>query len=161
VFTYDEHSRRLVLGLKYADKTHLVPTLGAWLARAGEELITGSDLIIPLPLHPLRLMKRRFNQSALLARAVARSSGLPLVEGLRRIRHTQPQAGLTRRERRENVRRAFAPHTRHLASLKDKRILLIDDVMTTGATIEACTQALKQAGVRQVNVLTLAKAVLD
>ncbi|MDX2112917.1 MAG: ComF family protein [Alphaproteobacteria bacterium] len=155
---YDEHSKRLVLLLKYHDQAYLARIFGSWLAKAGGELIRASDMIIPVPLHYWRFVSRRYNQSALLAAALAKTCGLPhLPDGLTRTRKTLPQTGLSRSQRENNVRGAFAANPKHLATLKGKSVLLMDDVFTTGATIEACTKALLKAGSSTVNVLTLAR----
>lgn len=160
VFRYDEHSRHLVTRLKYSDQTQLAGIYGAWLERFGRELIAVSDVIIPVPLHYWRFVGRRYNQSALLAKALQKHCKLPvLLDGLKRTRATTPQPGLTRKQRIDNVRGAFAVPEKHHATLKGKNILLIDDVMTTSATVSACTKALLKAGATQVNVLTLARKV--
>jgi ComF family protein len=158
VFRYDVHSRALVTKLKYADQTQLASIYGAWLKRFGKELIGVSEVIVPVPLHYWRFIGRRYNQSALLAQALSRQCGLTVLPGgLKRIRHTAPQPGLTYRQRQDNVRGAFVVHPKHAGALKNKAILLIDDVMTTSATAGECAKALLKAGAMQVNVLTLAR----
>jgi len=158
VFRYDEHSRALVTRLKYADQTQLASVYGTWLARFGKDLVAASDVIVPVPLHYWRFVGRRYNQSALLANALHKNSGLPMLpDGLKRIRPTRPQPGLTRRQRQENVKGAFAVHRKRAGVLKNKSVLLIDDVMTTSATVSQCAQTLLKAGAMQVNVLTLAR----
>jgi ComF family protein len=155
---YDEHSKRLVLSLKYHDQAYLARIFGGWLAKAGGELIRTSDIIIPVPLHYWRFVSRRYNQSALLAQALAKECGLAcLPDGLVRTRRTLSQTGLTRSQRENNVRGAFVAHSKHAGAIKGKSVLLIDDVFTTGATIDACTRALIKAGANTVNVLTLAR----
>jgi len=159
VFRYDEHSRALVTKLKYADQTQLATIYGAWLARFGKELVEASDLIVPVPLHYWRFIGRRYNQSALLASALRKHTALPMLpDALKRTRPTPPQTGLTWHQRRDNVKGAFAVHPRHVSALKGKTILLIDDVMTTSATLTHCTKTLLDGGAMQVNVLTLARA---
>ena len=146
---YDEHSRALVLQLKYADQTQLATVYAPWLARAGRE---------PVPLHYWRFIGRRYNQSALLAYALSTYCNLPVLpDALQRTRATKAQAGLTRRQRQDNVRGAFDVTTRHLPAIKGKYVLLVDDVMTTSATATQCTKALLAAGALGVNVLTLAR----
>jgi len=158
VFRYNEHSRALVLKLKYADQTHLAAVYGTWLANFGRELVQVSDVIIPVPMHYWRFIGRRYNQAVLLAVALKKHSGLTMLpDGLKRIRPTQPQPGLTRKQRRENVKGAFAVPKRNASAIKGKTVLLIDDVITTSATISQCAQTLLDAGALQVNVLTLAK----
>lgn len=157
-FTYNEHSRSLILKLKYQDDSYLAAIYGPWLAKAGAELIAASDLILPVPLHYWRFVSRRYNQSALLARALSKASGKPwLPDGLQRIRATPQQTGLTRAQREDNVRGAFRVHPKHEATLKGRSILLVDDVLTTGSTLRHCTKTLLKSGVSQVNVLTLAR----
>jgi len=157
-FRYDEHSRALVLRLKYGDQLQLAPVYGAWLAKAGKELVAASDVIVPVPLHYWRFVGRRYNQSAVLAAALSKKTGLLLLpDALKRTRRTQPQASLTRRQRLDNVHGAFAPHPHHGITLKGKSVLLIDDVMTSSATASACSEALLKAGARAVHVLTLAR----
>jgi ComF family protein len=114
------------------------------------------DVIVPMPLHWFRRWQRGFNQSDLLARLVSRRCGIPIVQAVRRTRATPPQAGLTSARRRTNVRGAFSPA--RAASVQGLRVLLVDDVMTTGATVSACARALKAAGASYVAVLALARA---
>lgn len=158
VFRYDEASRALVTRLKYADQQHLSAIYGKWLTSCGRELIAASDIIVPVPLHYWRFIGRRFNQSALLAYSMKKHCKLPVMpDAIKRTRATLPQPGLTRKQRRDNVRGAFKVPARSAAFLKNKRVLLIDDVMTTSATIGECAKTLLKAGAMQVNVLTLAR----
>ena len=160
VFRYDDASRPLVLGFKHADETHAAPAYGRWLARAGAELLADADLVAPVPLHRWRLLVRRYNQSALLATAVARASDARLaVDLLVRRRYTPQQGRLSRLGRRRNVRGAFALHPFWRDTLPGKRVLLIDDVLTTGATVEECGRVLRRQGAAGVDVLTLARVV--
>ena len=162
VMRYGDVARRLVVGFKHADRTHLAPALGRWLARAGAALIETADILVPVPLHRRRLIGRGFNQSALLAQCLARHTGLAVAtDALRRRRATPSQAGLTRAQRRNNVAGAFEgpPHRRPL--IEGRRVLLIDDVLTTGATVDTCAATLRRAGADQVDVLTLARVVLS
>ncbi len=162
VLIYDEKSRRLVLPFKHGDRTDMARTCGTWMARAGAELLAEADLIAPVPLHWRRLVTRRYNQALLLARNVARLAPAPTElapDLLVRHRWTGSQAGLAARERRHNVREAFEVHPRWAAKLKAKAVLLVDDVLTTGATAEACARALQRGGASRVDVLTLARVV--
>jgi ComF family protein len=156
---YDEFSKGPILALKRADRHDVVPAFARWLERAGRELIADAEVIVPVPLHPLRLWTRRFNQSALLAKALARRSRKiyePLA--LRRTRSTPSQGEMpSAKARRKNVRGAFRVDPGRAAAVKERRILLIDDVLTTGATVDACARALKRAGAAKVSVLTLAR----
>jgi ComF family protein len=157
---YDDKSRQLVLPFKHGDRTDMAGTCGAWMARAGSELLAEAELIAPVPLHWRRLFSRRYNQALLLARAAARRRPVRLAPDLlRRARWTGSQAGLKAEERRRNVRRAFELHPRWVDAVRNKTVLLVDDVLTTGATVEACAQVLQRAGARHVDVLTLARVV--
>ncbi len=160
VFRYDDSSRSLVLAFKHGDRIDAAPAYARWLARAGDGLIADVDLIAPVPLHWTRLFHRRYNQSALLANALARLASRPVAPDLlRRKRRTPSQGGLGRAERARNVRGAFAVRAGRL--VEGKRILLIDDVLTTGATVEACATVLRKAGAASVDVLTLARVVRE
>lgn len=160
VFRYDDASRALVLGFKHAEETHAAPAFGRWLVRAGGGLVADADLIAPVPLHRWRLLSRRYNQSALLAQAVARVSGRRLaVDLMARHRHTPRQGRLSPPARRRNVRGAFAVRPRWQAAIAGARILLIDDVLTTGATVEECARVLRRHGAARVDVLTLARVI--
>jgi ComF family protein len=157
-FGYDGVGRSLVLGFKMADRTYCVPAFAAWLERAGASLIADADLLVPVPLHRWRLFARRFNQSALLARALARGTGKPWSPSvLMRRRATPSQATLPAAERRRNVRGAFTVPARARALIAGRRVLLIDDVLTTGSTVNACAETLLKAGAGAVDVLTLAR----
>ena len=161
---YDDKSRRLILPFKHGDRTDIARACGGWMARAGMDLLSAADLVAPVPLHWRRLLTRRYNQAALLARIVVREAQagdrLRLVPDLlRRHRWTGSQTGLRAKERRHNVRQAFGVHPRWRSAVAGRNILLIDDVLTTGATVEACSRILERAGARQVDVLTLARVV--
>lgn len=160
VMKYDDFSRSLITDLKYADQTQMAPILGEWMVRVGQEMLEKCDAIIPVPLHFRRLLERKFNQSALLAYRLGRLTGKKVIpDGLQRIRHTPPQASLTRLQRLENVRTAFRAHPRRAKHIVGKKIVLIDDVMTTAATVSACTKALLNGDAAEVYVLTLARTV--
>lgn len=157
---YGGVARNLVLRLKHADRTDLAPALARWMAAAGEALLAEADVIAPVPLHRLRLFARRYNQAALLAARVARLSERPFAPDLlRRTRRTPSQAGLSRSARLRNQRGAFAVRARYADRVQGARVVLIDDVMTTGATVAACARTLKRAGAARIDVLTLARVV--
>jgi ComF family protein len=153
---YDEASRELILQFKHADRLDLAPLFCSWLRRAAPELLAEADAIVPVPLHRGRILRRRYNQAAELARPLARSSGATyLPDVLRRSRDTGSQAGKTGSGRRRNVQGAFkVADPRRIAG---KRVLIVDDVMTTGATVEACARTLKRAGAAGVDVAVLAR----
>ena len=158
VMRYDKHSRRLVLALKHGDRTHLARALGGWMRRAGAEVLDGADLILPVPLHWTRLFARRYNQAGLLAHAIRAAGGPPVApDWLVRRRRTPSQGRLGAVARARNVRGAFA--LRPGRSIRGKRIVLIDDVLTTGATVEECARVLRRGGAEFVGVLTLARAL--
>ncbi|MBL8837024.1 MAG: ComF family protein [Alphaproteobacteria bacterium] len=161
VLVYDDGAKRLVLGFKHADRLHAAPAFGQWLARAGAELLEDVDIVAPVPLHWLRLARRRYNQAALLADALVRAGGAGTVipDLLLRRRATASQGHLSRRERARNVARAFAVRPRHAARLAGSRVLLVDDVLTTGATVGECAKVLRDAGAARVDVVTLARVV--
>jgi ComF family protein len=157
---YDEVARTLVHAFKYGDRLDLAPTIGLWMARAGRELTAEADAIVPVPLHWRRLWARRFNQSAMLADVVAQDCGLPVAyEALKRIKPTAQQVGLTRAQRAENIQGAFRVAPAGRAAVAGRRVVLVDDVFTTGATAEGCTRALMRAGAANVDVLTFARVV--
>ena len=157
---YDEVARTLVHSLKYQDRTDLAPAMGRWMARAGRKLLAGADMLIPVPLHWRRAWHRRYNQSGALARAIERASGVRLRgELLQRVRRTEQQVGLSRSQRASNVQGAFKVSVDRQAEIAGKRVVLIDDVLTSGATVDACARALLRARAAQVDVLVFARVV--
>ncbi len=160
VARYDDMARRLVHNLKYKDRLECAPLMGEWMLRAGAGLVAGSDYIAPVPLYRARLWRRRFNQAALLAGRISALGEVRLSEDmLGRIRSTRSQVGLNMAERQRNVAGAFAVAPKWRGAVKGANVLLVDDVITTGATIEACTKALLRAGAAEVNVLAFARVV--
>jgi ComF family protein len=158
VLRYDKNSRHLVLALKHGDRTHLAGAFGCWMQRVGAEVLGGADFLVPVPLHWTRLFQRRYNQAALLAQAIHSAGGPPVkVDWLIRRRPTPPQGRLGPAARSRNVRAAFA--IRQGCSILGKRIVIIDDVITTGATLEECARVVRRAGAASVGVLTLARAL--
>jgi ComF family protein len=157
---YDDVARTLVHALKYQDRTDLAPAMGRWMARAGRELLDDADVLVPVPLHWRRGWRRRYNQAGALARTIEGESGVAVAaEALRRIRPTEQQIGLSRPQRASNVQGAFkvAPDRQHLIS--GRRVVLIDDVLTSGATVDACARALLRAKAAAVDVLVFARVV--
>lgn len=156
VMIYDDASKRIITTFKYSDRTSLAIILSNLMATRGGELLNTCDMIVPVPLHWRRLISRRYNQSYLLAKRLAKGGNKLLAKRLlKRVRYTMQQTGLSRTERDRNVRGAFKVRaSRHV---KDKTVLLVDDVLTTGATVESCARALKKAGAAKVYVLTVAR----
>lgn len=160
VLAYDDLSRGLVLGLKHGDRTHLAPALGALMVRAGAELLRRGEIIVPVPLHRRRLWRRRYNQASLLGLAIGRASGLPMApDSLVRRKATQSLGHMSPSARRRALRGAFAVPKNRRRPIAGKRVILIDDVLTTGATGEACARALKRAGAASVELLVFARVV--
>ena len=157
---YDDVARTLVHALKYQDRTDLAPAMGRWMARAGRELLEGADALVPVPLHWRRGWSRRYNQSGALARVIERQTGVKLAsEALRRVRPTQQQIGLSRSERASNVQGAFKVASDRKADIAGRRLVLVDDVLTSGATVDACARALLRAKAASVDVLVFARVV--
>jgi ComF family protein len=157
---YDDVAKVLVHALKYQDRTDLAPAMGRRRARAGTELLDGADVQIPVPLHRRRGWSRRYNQSGALARVIAKQTAVQVApDTLRRIRPTQQQVGLSRTDRARNVQGAFKVAADQIANVQGRRIVLIDDVLTSGATVDACARALLRAKAAQVDVLVFARVV--
>ena len=155
---FDEISRALVHSLKYGDRLDLAPMMGRWVAHAGRELLAEADALVPVPLHWRRLWARRFNQSAMLAAAVSAESGVPIAAGaLKRVKPTVQQVGLTRNERATNVQGAFRVPPEGKPAVVGRKLVLVDDVLTSGATVEGCARALLRAGAANVDVLVFAR----
>jgi ComF family protein len=160
VAIHDGIARDLVHDLKYRDRTDLAQMMAEWMIRASDGEVARAEAIVAVPLHAFRLWGRRYNQSAELARAIARISGKPfLATALLRTRRTRQQVGLGKAARRDNVQGAFSVPETQRPAVFGRRIVLVDDVYTTGATVSAATRALKRAGAADVTVLTFARAV--
>ena len=159
---YDDQARRILLPLKHADRVDLASALATHMTRAGAALLRDADVLVPVPLHRRRLLARRYNQSALLAQSLGRTAARPVVvDALLRTRPTVSLAGKSRRERAQAVTGAFAVRAGREADIAQRRVLLIDDVLTTGATAAACTHALLAGGAAQVDLLVAARAMFD
>ncbi len=157
VALYDGVARELVHKLKYGDRLDLAGIMGRMMAASGRDLIAEADCVVPVPLHRWRLWRRRFNQAALLARTVARAEGKPLeLRALSRVKATRSQVGLTRAARARNLQGAFKVPDAARPRVAGRKILLVDDVSTTGATGNAAARALLRAGAASVDLLTFA-----
>jgi ComF family protein len=155
---FDEISRSLVHGLKYNDRLELAPLMGRWLTNAGRDLLGDADALVPVPLHWRRRWARRFNQSAILAAAISAESGVPVAStALKRVKHTAQQVGLSRPQRAANVQGAFRVPAEGKVEVAGRRLVLVDDVLTSGATVEGCARALLRAGAANVDVLIFAR----
>lgn len=154
---YNGPARQLVLSLKFSRRRELAAPMAAWMVRSGQELIDSECLLLPVPLHWTRLVSRRFNQAADLARAVAAQTGMPYEPMLlKRHKRTRQQVGLTAGDRLKNVRTAFTIDQDRKDLLSGRRVVLVDDVLTTGSTVTACSRCLLAAGAASVDVLTFA-----
>ena len=158
-FAYDDASKDLILSFKFHDKTENAKLVAQMMYVAGEDIFKeGVDVIMPVPLHYTRLLKRRYNQSALLGRELSKLSGIEC-DNLTLVRHkkTRPQVELSGLERQRNVRDVFS--IKREDKVKGKRVLLIDDVLTTGATLRECGKCLKKAGAKSVDTLTVGRVI--
>jgi ComF family protein len=158
---YNEVARSLIGKLKYGDRPELARFCARLMVQAGHELWGANALLVPVPLHRRRQFSRRYNQSAELTRALSRLTGIPADPALvLRRKHTRQQVGLSGDARARNVAGAFAPHPDFVARLKGRRVIIVDDVITTGSTVKAVTKALKKGGVERVDVLSFARVVV-
>lgn len=157
---YNDASRDFILGFKHGDRTHAVVPMIPWLKNAGVDLWGEVELIVPVPLHRWRLLGRRYNQAALMGYALAKDIGVPFIpDALLRTRPTQSQGRMKAHEREKNVKKAFSLHPKRKDKMKDRNILLIDDVFTTGSTVKECVRVLLEGGAASVSILTLARVV--
>ena len=162
VALYDEIARVLVHRLKYADRLDLARALGTMMVRAGAELLAQADVIVPVPLHPWRLWRRRFNQAMALAAVVSRASAVPCDPFLlARVKRTASQVGLSKAQRQDNLQGAFRVPLEARPRVMGRRVLLVDDVLTTGSTANAASRALLRAGAASVDVLAFARVAQE
>lgn len=160
VFIYSQKSKKMITDFKYGDKQHGLPRFAKWLELYGKPLIETADVVVPIPLHRRKLLQRKFNQAALLAAKLAKHTHILYgPEMLLRVKYNPPQASLSFKQRQKNIKGAFRVNPRFKKSLKGQSVLLIDDVMTTGATVKECATQLKKAGAKTVSFLTLARTV--
>ncbi|WP_082658127.1 ComF family protein [Paracoccus sp. MKU1] len=159
---YRGSGRRLALMLKHGDRLDLAPALGDWVARAALPLLRPGAVVVPVPVHLRRLLKRRYNQAEMLSQRVARAHGLAHLPGaLRRLRHTPMQDHGSIGDRFANVEGAIAVPARMARHVQGRAVLLVDDVMASGATLAASAEALRAAGAGPISVVVLARAVKD
>jgi ComF family protein len=161
-FEYNDASRNIILKFKYRDATYLCPQLAAWVYGAAKDIIPGADLLIPVPIHFFKRLKRKYNQSELLARELEKLSGIlyePRI--LKKEKNTQRQEGLSKNIRLQNVKSSFCVDKKYADLLQKKHVVLVDDVLTTGATADECAKVLKKHGAEKVTVLVIARVTLD
>lgn len=152
-------ARDLIIRFKFGERLDLARPLARLMTQAGRDVLATADLLVPVPLHRLRLWRRRYNQAALLAREVGKLSGLPVcLDAIHRVRRTQAQLGLDRAQRRSNLAGAFRLNPSVAPSLRGRHVVVIDDVRTTGATLNACAHILRKAGASRIDVLTFTLA---
>ncbi len=162
VFAYSGVGRRLVLALKHGDRTDLVPALARWVARKTAEMPLLDPVIVPIPLHWTRLLRRRYNQAAMLAHAVGKTLGHDVcIDALLRPKRTRPLDGHGRDARFATLADAIIANPKRVAQIAGRSVLLVDDVMTSGATLAAATEALRAGGAANVSIVTLARVVKD
>lgn len=159
---YRDNGRRLILSLKHGDRLDLAGPAARWMARAGAPMIHDGMLAVPVPAHPWRLLRRRYNQAALLAQALPRFAPVEYVpDPLIRVRRTRMQDGMSQEERFRNLSGAIRPHPRRGNRLDGASVLLVDDVMTSGSTLASTAEAARAAGAREICVLVLARVARD
>ena len=158
---YNGTARQLIHRFKFHNRPEIAALLAPWLQASGKDLLHDADYLIPVPLHLFRLVSRRYNQSAELARRLSQLSGAPMkVEWLRRVKKTSQQVGMTRDMRQKNLKGAFEVIPNKVAALEGKKVVLIDDVITTGSTVTACAKTLRKVGVARIDVLSVARVVM-
>ena len=162
VLAYAGVGRRLVLGLKHGDRTEFAQSAARWMVPKIAQLVLTDPVLVPVPLHWTRLARRRYNQSALLAQALGVQADLRVcVDGLLRVKRTNSLDGHSRDARFAALADAIVPNPKRMPYLADQAVVLVDDVMTSGATLAACAEAAHQAGAANVSIVTLARVVKD
>jgi len=157
-FEYEGPARSMILALKHGDRHDLIAPLGRWMADAGQDLVQEGSVLVPVPLHPFRKFKRRYNQAELLAEEIAKCWGIHThPKALIRRIHTPSMDHRSREDRYDVMEDAITAHPKYVAKVRGRHVILIDDVMTSGATLSACTNALDEAGAEKISVLVLAR----
>ncbi|WP_341816992.1 ComF family protein [Wolbachia endosymbiont (group A) of Agelastica alni] len=160
VFAYDQHSKNMIINFKFFDNLNYVKIYAKWIYQANQDTFQNAEVIIPIPLHKMRLFKRKYNQAALLAKELSKLSNLSYTPfAIKRLRHTTPQAGLSLKQREKNLKKAFSISNKKI--IENKIVILVDDVVTTGATVRSCSQEILNSGAKEVRVLSLARTVND
>ncbi|MDE5061510.1 MULTISPECIES: ComF family protein [Wolbachia] len=160
VFAYDQHSKNMIINFKIFYNLNYVKIYAKWIHQANRDTFQNAEVIIPIPLHKMRLFKRKYNQAALLAKELSKLSNLSYTPfAIKRLRHTVPQAGLSLKQREKNLKKAFKTSNKEI--IKNKIVILVDDVVTTGATVRSCSQEILNSGAKEVRVLSLARTVND
>lgn len=161
LFVYDDYSKVLVHKLKYLDHTELAFLVAKWLYVRHKEFIDSYDLIVPVPLHKKRLFKRKYNQALLIAKCLADRSGVSLCRDLLiKKKNTTPQTALSKEQRKKNLLGAIAINSKYKSEIIGKKILIIDDVITTGSTVNLCAKTLKKNHASLVGIGVIAKTIL-
>ncbi|WP_338406253.1 MULTISPECIES: ComF family protein [unclassified Wolbachia] len=160
VFAYDQHSKNMIINFKFFDNLNYVKIYAKWIYQANQDTFQNAEVVIPIPLHKMRLFKRKYNQAALLAKELSKLSNLSYTPfAIKRLRHTTPQAGLSLKQREKNLKKAFSISNKKI--IENKIVILVDDVVTTGATVRSCSQEILNSGAKEVRVLSLARTVND
>lgn len=160
VMKYGDASKRIIHKLKYADKIHIAKNIASLMYSKLNKEGIAADFIVPVPMHRKKIRKRLYNQSALIANHLSRISNIPiLANALKKIKHHSPQTGLRRELRKSNIKNTFSINREYVSDIHNKALLLVDDVYTTGATVDECSRILKQSYCSEVNVITLTRVI--